>query len=298
MSLSPAVIDAMVANGATVEMLAAVMKAELAAIASERADAEALAAARRAAAAEKKRRQRAERPEMPLGRPEMSRDVPGTHGDIAGHAGTPPETKVSPTPPSKTQTLVIPPIVPQKVDASLFDGAEIEIAAGGKLADLLDGEASPKAKRKQAKALRLASDVEFSRLWNVATPLMRRRGKSQDVVYDAWDAAKKRQLPEMIIAALQRYVTEDEDVQRGMGQPGLQRWLADKVYDQWLPTEAPAAMPNETIDFSGWSDERWTATVNTWRRTGHWPPDYGPPPDDPDTHAPERFRYPQTRTAA
>jgi len=299
LSLSPEVIDAMVANGATVEMLAAVMKAELAAIAKRQSDAEAQALARRAQAAEKKRRQRSggiARPDMSPGRPAMSLDVPGTDGDMPGRPGTIPETKVSPTPPSKTQTLVIPPIVPPDPDGSLV--AETEIAVGDEPADLFDGPVSPKAQRKRTKALRQASDVEFFELWNVATPLMRRRGKSQDVVYPAWEDAKARQLPTLIVGALRRYVAEDEDVQRGMGQPGLHRWLNDRVYEQWLP-EAPQVVADaEPEDVSGWSDERWTATVDAWRRTGHWLQGIGPPPDDPHTQAPPKHRYPSHRTAA
>lgn len=179
---------------------------------------------------------------------------------------TSPETKVSPTPPSKTQTPEFtPPIVPPK-------GGE-----GDETDGLFGQPASPKARRKQARALRLAGDVEFAQLWNVATPLMRRRGKSQEVVYAAWEAAKARQLPALIVAALRRYVTEDEDVKRDMGQPGLQRWLADKAYDQWLAT---------SDGVPGITDDRWRMMVEFFHEGTPWPPDLGPPPGQPGCRAP------------
>ena len=75
MSITPDMIDAMVAAGLTREQMATLMKA---AIAQEEAE----KAARRAKAAAKKRRQRA------TGKGSMSPDVPGTDGDIVGHEGT------------------------------------------------------------------------------------------------------------------------------------------------------------------------------------------------------------------
>lgn len=282
MSLSPEVIDALVAGGATVEMLAAVVKADL--VAEERRCAEQAAGERerlaaeeeadkerRARAAAKKRRQRSggndgDVPLCPPVSPDVPGDMPGQVGTSRGQTGTPLETKVSPTPPSKTQTPVTPPIVPPRGDQ------------GDDRTDGLFGERiSPKARRKQARALRLAGDVEFVQLWNVATPLMRRRGKSQEVVYAAWEAAKARQLPALIVAALRRYVTEDEDVKRDMGQPGLQRWLADKAYDQWLAT---------SDGVPGITDDRWRMMVEFFHEGTPWPPDLGPPPGQPGCRAP------------
>lgn len=83
MSLSPQVLDALLAAGATADMIVAAVKAELAV----QAEADAL---RRQKATEKKRRQRA-----------MSPVVPGTDGDEAGREGTAPDKEVSPTPPSR-----------------------------------------------------------------------------------------------------------------------------------------------------------------------------------------------------
>jgi len=88
MSLSAAVIDAMVAAGCTAEQLASAIK-------TANAEADALLAAKRAKAAEKKRRQRAL--------------VPGTNRDIAGQEGTEgdkvsPKKETSPTPPKEKTT--------------------------------------------------------------------------------------------------------------------------------------------------------------------------------------------------
>ncbi|WP_123834236.1 hypothetical protein [Methylobacterium currus] len=75
MSITPEMIDAMVAAGLTREQMATLMKA---AIAQEEAE----KVARRAKAAAKKRRQRA------TGKGNMSPDVPGTDGDMPGQKGT------------------------------------------------------------------------------------------------------------------------------------------------------------------------------------------------------------------
>lgn len=88
MSLSPSVIDAMIASGCTAEQLGAAVKAAA-------AEAEVALAAKRAKAAEKKRRQR--------------HPVLGTNGDIEGQAGTAgdnpsPKKETSPTPPKEKTT--------------------------------------------------------------------------------------------------------------------------------------------------------------------------------------------------
>jgi hypothetical protein len=79
MSLSAEAIDALVASGATAEMLAAVVKAQMA------ADAAALAE-RRSRATEKKRRQR------------VSRSVPGTEGTTGDRGGHPLRKRFPPHP--------------------------------------------------------------------------------------------------------------------------------------------------------------------------------------------------------
>ena len=80
-------------------------------------------------------------------------------------------------------------------------------------------------------------DPHFVELWSVATPAMRRRGKSQGVVWAEWRPASERTPPTVIVAALRRYLVGDPDVGR-TGGPGLQRWLKDRVFEQWA---APAA---------------------------------------------------------
>lgn len=88
MSLSAAVIDAMVAAGCTAEQLASAIK-------TANAEAEAALASKRAKAADKKRRQRA--------------SVLGTNGDKRGHSGTQrdtvsPKKEIPPTPPKEKTT--------------------------------------------------------------------------------------------------------------------------------------------------------------------------------------------------
>lgn len=94
MSLSAAILDALVAAGATAEMIAAAVKADM-------AERDVVDTSRRARAAEKKRQQRA-----------MSPPVPGTDRDIEGQRGTPLETKVSPQTPLQKLNPQTPPLPP------------------------------------------------------------------------------------------------------------------------------------------------------------------------------------------
>lgn len=253
MSLSSAVLDALLASGATAEMIVAAVKADQAA---EAVAADAACEAKRAAARERqrRRRERARDPEAEVTACHaVSRDVRVTDAMSRETSVTPLETKVSPTPPSKTQTLVTPPIVPP--------------AESG-----LGGFCDPRparAKRQFADELAMASDADFQELWRVATKPMRNRGKSQATVYPEWKIHRLRQSPQRIVAALRRYVTEDEDVKNGLGQPGLQRWLKDRVYEQWLDDAAPGAAV---------TDERWRMMVQFFQEGTPWPANMGPEP--------------------
>lgn len=139
----------------------------------------------------------------------------------------------------------------------------------------------------------MASDIEFAELWNIATPVMRRRGKSQARVFKAWRQAVKRQRPALIVMALRRYVTEDEDVKRGMGQPGLQRWLADHAYDEWLATSS---------GIPGVTDDRWRMMVEFFRDGTPWPTEMGPEPGATGCRVPPailgEFGFQRERSAA
>jgi hypothetical protein len=115
-------------------------------------------------------------------------------------------------------------------------------------------------------------DQNFADLWAAATELMRRRGKSRDKVWREWAVAVKRLEPRMIVAALRRYVREDADVQRSMGQPGLHLWLKDRVFEQWLDQQA---------DTSAITDERWARFVQLWMAGSPWSAELGPAPDQP-----------------
>ncbi|MHC2016339.1 hypothetical protein [Methylobacterium sp. CM6247] len=112
MSITPEMIDAMVAAGLTREQMAALMKASL-------AQAEAAQAEKRAKAAAKKRRQRSVLPAMSL-------HVPGTSGDTRGQLGTEGDNPAAPlhgplSPPAPPLTPLNPPttpVSPSEADAS------------------------------------------------------------------------------------------------------------------------------------------------------------------------------------
>lgn len=178
MSLSPDVIDAMVASGLTVDQLAAIVKADL--VAEERrrsaeaeaqaiADAEAAAAKieRRARDAAKKRRQRAAKGDDVPACPPMSPDVPGDNsgqvGTSRGHAGTPPETKVSPTPPSKTQTPT--PLSPLKGTVPPTPNGQAADGVGGGFALTPGPTPNPPAKPKASDPPTTAELAQFEAWW-------------------------------------------------------------------------------------------------------------------------------------
>lgn len=91
MSIKPEIIDAMVASGCTAEQIAAVVKADM------RADEEAKAERRERDRVRKRNQRDAEKVAKSITASEMSRGQTRIPRDT-------PETKVSPTPPSKTQT--------------------------------------------------------------------------------------------------------------------------------------------------------------------------------------------------
>lgn len=112
MPIDPAILKAMAAAGASVEVIIAAVEA------AKAADDEAIAA-RRAKAAAKKARQRAAK------RPAMSPDVPGTGGDTEGTAGdgTPPSS-----PPKAPRPQNTPPIIPPHSDPN---GSAPAVAVAG-----------------------------------------------------------------------------------------------------------------------------------------------------------------------
>jgi hypothetical protein len=251
MSLSAEAIDALVASGATAEMLAAVVKAQMA------ADAAALAE-RRSRATEKKRRQR------------VSRSVPGTEGDNGGQRGTPPEKKVSPTPPSKTQTLITP-LSPPTADGS------------------------PQPECRSAGEVRKTLAEWAEEIWQAASPRGRQRSSRKDVVRALEATVRRGNLPNPIPGAVRAYyASPDATKDGGEFAKGVHRLLQD---DRWQAWGGEAEKPGMT-DVSAWPDDRWMAAIERWRMTGRWAAGIGPPPDDPSSLAPPHLRISAQRTAA
>jgi len=259
LSLSPDVIDAMVANGATVEMLAAVMKAELAAIEKERAVAQAEAQARRAAAAEKKRRQRAERPPVSPGRPAMSLDVPGTDGDMPGRPETSPETKVSPTPPSKTQTPEFtPPIVPPTNGGA----GEFELVGG-------DAPAKPRSRGEAPPSA--AEMARFEAWWRV----WQNRKARQAAIPAFVRVIRAGVADDVLIAAAESYFADLKVSGYSAAHPAT--WLNGRRWED----EVGGAPAGEAT-----SPERWRLMVQFFSEGTPWPENHGPEPGKPGCRAP------------
>lgn len=86
-----------------------------------------------------------------------------------------------------------------------------------------------------------AKDEIFRKAWDLCTPQMRRRSKSRDQTHPEWQlAAKAVGGAAKVLAALQRYLREDPDINR-TGGPGFDVWLRDGVWDVWEPSSEAAA---------------------------------------------------------
>lgn len=121
-------------------------------------------------------------------------------------------------------------------------------------------------------------DVEFAKLWEIATPEMRRRAKSKAKVWPEWRKIRKATDPASVLGGLVAYLSGDPDVKR-TGGPGLHIWLRDRTFEAWAcdePTELGAA----------WTDERWAVAVGIWRAEQRWDDRLGPEPGRPGCRVP------------
>lgn len=125
------------------------------------------------------------------------------------------------------------------------------------------------------------SDHDFERLWSIATPEARRRAKSKANAWEAWRKARKLAEPASIIAGMGAYLLGDPDVKR-TGGPGLQRWLADRTWENWgTAGNAPLGLD--------WSDDRWAIAVGIWRTESAWDERLGPEPGEPGCRVPKHL---------
>jgi hypothetical protein len=60
---------------------------------------------------------------------------------------------------------------------------------------------------------------------------------------------------------------------------------------QLTPATAPAA-PKREWSLEMMRDGLWSVVIDTWDRSGNWPPNIGPPPDEPGTNAPMKILIP------
>jgi hypothetical protein len=138
--------------------------------------------------------------------------------------------------------------------------------------DITVASAAPRATKPEP----WKGDPEFVAVWDAATPQMRRRAKSMSKAWPEWLKARKTVEPARILAGLRGYLREDPDVQR-TGGPGLQLWLRDRTYEQWLSAAEPTAT---------WTSEQWSAALAMWRESGRWGDSLGPKPGEPGCRAP------------
>lgn len=169
------------------------------------------------------------------------------------------ETPPSPTPPSSKP----PPLSPLKGTVPPLLESQSGVAAEKSIDDWVEG------------------------IWD-ATPIKGRQRSSKRDLQRAMVAAVRRNQPPGAIAAALRayYASPDATKDGGEFAKGVHRLVQEDRWTAWS-IEPTASGP---VDTSAWSDERWTAAISRWRSSGHWPAGVGPPPDDPATLAPPKFR--------
>lgn len=119
-----------------------------------------------------------------------------------------PETKVSPTPPIKTQTPSPPYSPPPSVER---------------------------------KPVADATMCLFEEAWSACTPTMRKRSWSKEKTQGLWRSSARKALGEpQLLGALKRYLRDDPDVGR-TGGPGFHLWLRDGKWEQHIPRPEPPA---------------------------------------------------------
>lgn len=121
-------------------------------------------------------------------------------------------------------------------------------------------------------------DVEFAKVWEIATPEMRRRAKSKAKVWPEWRKIRKATDPSVVLAGLVAYLSGDPDVKR-TGGPGLHIWLRDRTFETWA-CDTPSEMG------AGWTEDRWAVAVGIWRMERRWDERLGPEPGEPGCRVP------------
>lgn len=122
--------------------------------------------------------------------------------------------------------------------------------------------------KKEAKAsiVRSVPDDAFTLGWKTYPALGRTRSKSQAKTKPIWQAAAKAAGgEEPLLAAVRRYVVEDQTHKGECGPPAFDRWLRDGRWEHWLPggvgsvdekVDTPAALFDGPAQIRQWAVDR------------------------------------------
>lgn len=139
----------------------------------------------------------------------------------------------------------------------------------------------PLVERDKSLSRACASETVES-LWKVL-PKRKRAGTSKPklakVVSRLLKAGKD---PAAILTAVSRCYSEARHVEEdGQYAPAVYSWLADGIWENWLPDAEPVETPPDI------SDDEWRRMLLTWHESRSWPPYAGPNPTQPDCRVPE-----------
>lgn len=96
-----------------------------------------------------------------------------------------------------------------------------------------------------------AVDSVFSEAWKAYPPKGRERSKSQAKTLPIWkDSAKRAGGPDRLLAAVKRYVAQDQTHKGDCGPPAFDRWLRDGRWEHWLPPDGQTSQSAVVTEIS------------------------------------------------
>lgn len=127
------------------------------------------------------------------------------------------------------------------------------------------------SRKRATKSKKAALPADFETFWKTATDKMRQRSDAKAKVERVFRPLAGEHGADALTAALRGYV-RSEDVQAGLGQPGLHRWLANGKFEAFLPAEI--------------GHGEWRKALELNRKTGWWSEKFGPRPGEVGCRAP------------
>jgi len=143
--------------------------------------------------------------------------------------------------------------------------------------EVVDGVADqpPPSQRLEASIYKEKEQADFERFWK-AWPLKVKRDEARK----AFSKAIGRARVDDILAGMNRYIAN---------KPDWQHWAHASTWlngGRWSDEPDSKASDQSTLPIEDITTSTWRVRVGSYRRTGLWPGDIGPPPGDPRCEAP------------